>query len=446
MTTKTTHAMRRYWPIGILLTAAVAALGARHLDQIRTGHLSNTGLIAAAAFVWLATMLGLAHAHRDITVTRTEAQQAGLDRLRVTVIAPMFNEDPAMFAAMLASVSKQTRMPNRLHVIDDGSADDGCRRVFDTWYPTRPEGLEAEYTWQANAGKREAQAVGFYADPLADIYATVDSDVLLDEHAIEYGIAPFTGRRIQSVAGLLLGLNSRASLLTRLVELGFVSSFLNGRAWYSRLGSVTVNAGGLAFYRAQVIRENLEHYLTQTVLGRKVASGDDAMLTRYALREGRTVFQRSAVGYTLHPVTLTHLTRQRVRWWRSFFWGNAWLLRNFPMRRLAWWLVAYDFLTFAWMSFVMPVVLVVSPVETGRFAWGFFAILALLGYAQSTRFLTVRRPDESWRSQYATWLLAPLCSLLHVYLGWVLQYVGLLTFARTGWSTRSAVEVGLEVR
>jgi hyaluronan synthase len=435
--------LRRYWPIGLILAAALATLGFRHLDAIRTGHISNTELIATAAFVWLTVMLGLAHAHRDITVTPTEAQQAGLDRLRVTIVAPMYNEDPAMFAAMLESVSAQTRMPDRLHIIDDGSATNACRDVFDRWYPTRPEGLDAEFTRQDNAGKREAQAVAFNADPDADIFATVDSDVLLDPQAIEHGIAPFTRRRVQSVAGLLLGLNQRASLLTRLVELGFVSSFLNGRAWYSRVGSVTVNAGGLAFYRAAVIRENLGHYVTQTVLGRKVMSGDDAMLTRYALRAGRTVFQRSSIGYTLHPVTLTHLTRQRVRWWRSFFWGNAWLLMNFPMRRLAWWLVAYDFLAFAWMSFVMPTVLIVGPVRTGRFAWGFFVILAALGYAQSTRFLTVRRPDESWASQFATWLMAPLCSLLHVYLGWMLQYVGLVTFARTGWSTRSAVEVGL---
>lgn len=56
----------------------------------------------------------------------------------------------------------------------------------------------------------------------------------------------------------------------------------------------------------------------------------------------------------------------------------------------------------------------------------------------------MRRADESYRSQLLTYALAPLCSLLQVYLGWMLQYVGLCTFAKTGWSTRAQVEVGLE--
>jgi len=435
---------RRYWPLLAIVVGGLAWFGWRHWTQIRTGHVSNVSWIATAAFLWLAVMLTLAHFHKDVPQSRNRHQRTALRALKVTVVAPVYNEDPAMFAAMLDSLSVQSRQPQKVYIIDDGSATDDCQRVFQDWYANRrPEALEAVYRWQTNAGKREAQAVAFADDPDGDVYVTIDSDVRLDPHAIEYGLLPFSRRRTMSVCGMLLGANHRVSLLTRLVELGFVNSFLNGRSQYSTLGSVTVNTGGLAFYRGRVVQDNLEHYLAQTVMGRKVSSGDDAMLTRYALLMGRTVFQRCALGYTLHPTNLKHLTNQRVRWWRSFFWGNIWMIRNFPMRRIAWWIITWDFVAFVWMAMVMPLVLIVGPVTTGHFNGGFFLILALLAYIQSVKFLSVKRSDETYASQLLTFTLAPLCSLLNLYLGFVLQYVGLATFAKTGWSTRNTVEVTL---
>lgn len=225
--------------------------------------------------------------------------------------------------------------------------------------------------------------------------------------------------------------------------MGFIAAFLNGRAGFSRVGSVSVNAGGLAFYRARIIRDNLDHYLTQTVLGNHVQSGDDAMLTRYALLEGRCVFQRASVGYTLHPENLKHLSNQRLRWHRSFFWGNTWLLYRFPMTRLIWWMTLWQFIDFAFMTIIMPMALVVVPLTSGHFGWAMIPFIILLAYIQSAQYLSVRRPDQTYRSQIGLFLLAPLGSFLNFYIGWALQYVGLFTVAKTGWSTRQDVEVGL---
>lgn len=435
---------RPAWLFGIAAAAVTLWLGSRHLDDIRHGRIGDTSFVASAAFCWLLFSLAAAWWQRDVPNDPRAGRQAGLDTARVTVVMALYQEDPAMFAATLASISAQRRLPARLHVVDDGSTSEDCRREFEFWHRhLRPAALEAEYTWQPNAGKRHAQAVAFRTDPTADFYVTMDSDVAL-AHADTLGnlLAPFTRRRIMSVAGFLIGANARRGLLYRLIELGFVCSFLNGRAVYSALGSVTVNAGGLAAYRAEVLHDNLGHYLRQRVLGRHVMSGDDAMLTRYALLRGRCVFQRSALGLTLHPENLRHLTKQRVRWARSYFWGSYWFARNFPARRIAWWLVVYSMVTTAWMSFVMPIVLW-QAATSGRFGLGVLGIITILAYVQSARFLSVRRPDESFGSQLLTFALAPLASLLQIYLGWMLSYIGLFTFAKTGWSTRKVVEVGL---
>lgn len=286
--------------------------------------LLHTGVFLPAAllgFLWLLFSLGASALHRDVKLTPQE--ERSLDDKRVNVVIPLKNEDPEAFRQLLESISKQSRLPQKVHVVDNGSNNDDCHRVFLTWGRNRPISIEAVYDTTGPIGKRGAQALAFDADLEADYFVTVDSDTILDVHSIARGIAPFFKPEITSVAGLLLTLNGQKNLLTRLVDLSFTTSFLNGRASWSRLGSVVVNCGGLAFYRATVVRKYQDEYVNQKVLGRRVSSGDDRMLTCYALLEGKTVIQESSIAYTLMPENISHLTRQRVRWWRSFFWGGV---------------------------------------------------------------------------------------------------------------------------
>lgn len=459
-------------PIAAAAAAAIAGLAIHHVTQASADGFTNLELVAFAAFLWLTfTALG-PYLHRDVPAASGRVA-AMLDRLRVTVVIPAHNEDPAMFRAMLDSLAAQTRLPQRVHVVENGDPEAGyrptLREVFSAWQLTAPAEVETQYDFHPVAGKREAQAVAFRADPTADVFHTVDSDVELDAEAIERGILPFRSRRVMGVAGLLIGRNIRRprpdgdresvrgrvrhasrNLLTRVVELSFVCSFLNGRASWSLLGSVGVNSGGHSFYRASVVRAYLHHYLTHTIAGRRMSYGDDAMLTRYALLEGSCVFQMGSYGYTLHPENMGHLTKQRLRWWRSFFWGNVWLLRAFPATRAIWWLTAWKFVSFAWMSIAVPLVLFVGPARDAAagvldLPWEFFAWLAGVAYVSTARYLAIRRPGESLRSHLFTWALAPLSALLSLYIGFALQYAGLATCLRTGWSTRQRVEVGLSV-
>lgn len=434
---------RQFVLVAIAVGLLFVGFAARHWLELQAGivhrHIDNALLINLCAFGWLCLTLGLAVSNRD-----TEPDPGHSRNWFLSGIMTLYNEDPATFLAALQSIGRQTRLPDRLWITDDGSASTQCEDIFRQWLATEcPPGLDVRFTRQANTGKRGAQAAAFRQDQDAELWLTMDSDVILDPNAVMQGLAPFQSKRVMSVAGFLLGLNYETNLLTRIVDVGFIAAFLNGRAGLSRVGSVSVNAGGLAFYRARIIRDNLDHYLTQTVLGRHVQSGDDAMLTRYALLQGRCVFQRSAVGYTLHPENLRHLTGQRLRWHRSFFWGNTWLLSRFPMTRLIWWMTLWLFVDFAFMTILMPLALVVVPLTSGHFGWAMLVFVVMLAYIQSAQYLSIRRPDQSYRSQVALFLLAPLGSVLNFYIGWLLQYVGLATFAKTGWSTRQSVEVGL---
>lgn len=435
---------RRYLAFALGLAALLVWYADHHL--IRIQH--NTSAVVAVnafAFVWLAFALVTSHMHRDANPT-VEARWE-LRRKRMTVVVPLHNEDRIVFGDLLESIYNQTRLPQRVHVVDNGSnpADSyACKMSYLAWVePLRSKGIECEYTIVGKIGKRASQVIAFDADPYAEIFVTVDSDTVLDPAALAEGSYPFADERVMSVAGLLLCLNQGKNLLTRLTDLTFTTSFLNGRSSWSRLGSVVVNCGGLAFYRGSVVRKYRNKYLNQTVFGRHVQSGDDRMLTSFALLEGRTVIQERSVGYTLLPENMWHLTRQRVRWWRSFFWGGGWLLLAFPLRKPALWLVLGQFLTFAMYTAIVPYVLIMHPLSWQQWLWPVLGYMAILSYMRAVRFLLIKRPDQSTASQWLTYALAPLASLLMLYLATCLQYVGLVTMLRTGWSTRKEVEVSV---
>lgn len=431
---------RRYLAFALALAGALVWYANHHLFKIQ----HNTSALVAVnafAFCYLAFSLTASHMHRDANPYVEERQ--ALRKRRMTVVVPLHNEDPTVFGDLLVSLLNQTRLPQRVHVIDNGSNDpQACAAVYATWVEAlRLKGVECEYTIVGKIGKRASQVIAFDADPYAELFVTLDSDTVLDPAALAEGSYPFTDPRVMSVAGLLLTLNQGKNLLTRLTDLTFTTSFLNGRSAWSRLGSVVVNCGGLAFYRGSVVRKYRNRYLNQRVLGKHVQSGDDRMLTCFALLEGRTVIQERSVGYTLLPENVWHLTRQRVRWWRSFFWGGGWLLLAFPLRKPAFWLVLSQFLTFAMYTTIVPYFLIMHPMPLHSWLWPVLGYMAILSYMRAVRFLLIKRPDQSTASQWFTYALAPLASLLMLYLATVLQYAGLATMLKTNWSTRKEVEV-----
>lgn len=426
-----------YWLIAVVIFAYLSFLALYHWDQLGIPTIRIP--IIMISFVWLVLTLSVAHFNKPY---RSKPGKHG-----VAVIVPNHNEDPGMFRQMLESVAKQTYPPHVLYIVENGASDGRCREVFDYWAATQTTIAHAVMAYNAKPSKRNAQYVALRSPEveMCDIITTIDGDTELAPDAIENGLRPFRDPDITAVAGLLIGKNRAHNLLSKVIDLGFVSSFMNGRASWSVLNSVAVNCGGLAFYRAWAIRLHLEHYVNQTVCGAKVNTGDDRMFTGYAALHGKTVFQETSVAYTLLPVNLSHLTRQRGRWWRSWWWGGLWLIRSFSPRRAIWWLVASQIVNFTLYALMIPLILVVDPIHTHHFPWEFFLYVFGLSYIRMARTLKVRRPDQSTVNQLLTYLLcSPLVSLLNIWICAVLQVWGLLTFKETGWKTRQKIEVAAD--
>lgn len=429
---------------GTVLTGAIsltlAAGWAAHHGIAAADYGADTGSRLAAVwsvtFLLLLTQTVMYHCERPRQATPRARRQ--LDALHVAVLMPVYNEDPGYLRYGLESLLAQTRLPNSVHVVDDGSTI-GDYRLLRAWWleAAAVAGITATWVRQPNSGKRHAQAAGVRACPQADVFITVDSDSCLDRRAVEEVLLPFARREVQSVAGIVLATNHRRNLLTRITDLWFLTGQLTDRSALSVMGAVLVNSGPLAAYRAPVVRDNLDSYLHERFLGRPVMFSDDSLLTLYALLRGRAVQQPTAIVFTALPEKTGHFLRMYLRWMRGSTIRSVWRMRYLPLTGWAYWAHLLRWFQVALSTAVLGWLLIVEPAVYGRTPPASFLIVPfLIGWAQALRYLSVIRSDERIRQRLVTWLLMPLA----VIGGWTvlrgMRWYGMATCARTGWGTR----------
>jgi hyaluronan synthase len=434
------------------LAAAVTLIGggawAAH-HGVQAAHYGGEATSRLAA-VWTTTFLLLLSQtimyHCERTRRPTPRARRQLRALHVAVLLPVYNEDPGYLRLGLESMLTQTRRPNSVHVVDDGSTSSTYASVRAWWEPAAAAAGIAT-TWQrtANSGKRHAQAAAVRRSLDADVYITVDSDSCLAPNAVEEILAPFARARVQSVAGIVLATNHRTNLLTRITDLWFVTGQLTDRSALSAMGAVLVNSGPLAAYRGAVVRDNLDSYLNEEFLGRPVMFSDDSLLTLYALLRGRAVQQPSAVVFTALPERPSHFLRMYLRWMRGSTIRSLWRMRYLPVTGWAYWAQLIRWFQVALSTTVLAWLVIIEPVRYGTIPPASFLVVPfLIGWAQALRYLGIIRSDERIRHRVLTWLLMPAAVLSAWTVLRAMRWYGMATCAKTGWGTRqNGAEVSL---
>lgn len=430
--------------IAVLLLLVGLAWSVRHvlgiLDLSESGENSFT-VLWALVFGSLVFHLVLAWTHRPFVVTDA-GEAAALDRLRVTIAVPAYNEDPAALALALRSVLEQTRRPQRVHVVDDGSTSDlsATEAEFARLAEQYPD-VETIWTRTENRGKRHAQIEAFAADPAADVFATMDSDTVLDPHCIENGLHPFAQRDITSVASVILAYNNR-NLFVRITDSWLLAFQLVVRAAMSRLGCVLVNSGNFSMYRADVVRDALPSYANETFGGSTVMFSDDSLLTLFAHLKGRTVQQENSFAFTVLPEKVSHHLRQQVRWMRGSTIRSVWRFRYLPVKGWAYWEHFAAWVNFTLITIAFFVLMIIMPIMYGTFYGYLLLFSVLICYITAARYLVVGRSDQSLAFQVGTVAFAPLMLLWTAVVLRPLRLFSIATCTRTGWGTRGA---GVEV-
>jgi hyaluronan synthase len=425
---------------GVAVVIALAV--ARHAYYIaRWPHYRLITVIWTVSFAVLAAQWVVSWFERPYTAT--PAQQAWLDRLRVTVNVPVYNEEPVILDRVIYALFSQTRLPDRVDVIDDGSTKEDYSEVRDYWVRHHPRSVEFNWRRYPNAGKKRAQARTFISDPAADVFVTLDSDTTLPYNALDEGLKPFADRRVYSVAGIELAWNYSRSLLTRIKGVNaLVWQFTVCSAQNAAAGSVLVNRGTYALYRGDMIRETLSAYIGETLCGRPILLGDDTMLTLFALNRGRAVQQPSAACFAMYPETLSHTLRQWIRWMRGTSIRTLWRLRYLSPLSWGWW---YTMLTtWGYLAFISILVAIAADWSQARsFALTALYISAAWMWLVASRMFAIRRSDQGLLDRLEAFALVPLAMLWLTFILRPIRLYGTATMLRQGWVTRTG---GAETR
>jgi hyaluronan synthase len=422
-----------------LVLATGTAIGVWRRADLYLAYQRAHLLMGTLAVLFVLTLIQFVIAMFERPYALTPAQQARVDRLKVAVNIPVYNEDPLVLDRVLYALFSQTRLPDRVDVVDDGSTSD-YSDIRAYWLRHHPSAVQFSWVWQPNQGKKRAQARTF-ARAGADIFVTLDSDSTLERSAFMEALKPFADRRVQSVAGIELAWNCRKNWLTRLNSTRSLIWQMLSCSAQSAAGDVLVNRGTFALYRANVIRENLSAYVNETFFGRRVDLGDDAALTLFARARGRAVQQPTAIQFAMYPETLSHHFRQWTRWMRGSTIRTFWRIRYLSIASYSWWFTVINLWTYAAATATVIVCVALWP-QSRFFAATTAAASVGWSYVMAVRIFAITRSDESWLARLVAFAITPAVAAWSILVLRPLRMYGIATCLHQKWVTRHIVEVG----
>ncbi|WP_430598371.1 glycosyltransferase [Enterococcus sp. AZ177] len=390
---------------------------------------------------------GIALATLILSTLYTPYAYEKVSHRKIYILMPMYNEPIENIKNSFESILNQSLLPTELVAVDDGSSLVDYSEVAEEYRKIFAEkGVSFQFIKQKNSGKRAAQLNAYNHLEISDfhneIILTIDSDTVFDEHAIEQGIIPFEDERVYSVAGVIVTRNVTDNLLTVITDLLVIGHMvLIERSMNSMFGSVAVNSGPIAFYRAEVLNLAKKLGYKNETFGRvRVEFSDDSFLTLSAMLLGRTVAQMTAVSYTDLPNKLSHHVRQHLRWSRGSFIRGFWRLALFPVSSFVFFRQSFGWAMFAAMNVI----------KYQLIYWVFFVmsdfpliLIAPLAFSAvySLAYLSIPRNDLAKRDKWIVFFAFPFTVLWAIFVLSPVRIWGYITHRNTGWGTRDKIEL-----
>lgn len=352
----------------------------------------------------------------------------GRFRAPLSVVVPVYQEDPEIFATAIESWLAN-HVDEVILVID--SSDVTCREIAER-YPVTIVMTDVP-------GKRDALRRGWNAAS-TELVALVDSDTIWADDVASEVSKPFADPRVGGVGTRQMVYRPRG-FLARITDIFLDHRYYDENASQTYLGqAVSCLSGRTAVYRRALLLEIEDEFMDEMFWGVPCLSGDDKRLTSLVLERGHlTRLQRSAVVWSTFPTTWRIFFRQRLRWAR-----NTW---RSDLRALSKpWVYRHPFLAFtmvdkaisAFTLLAGPYFMIYSLIAQN---WTFCIVLALWWQVSRSAKLL-----PHLRRRPASFFLIPG----YVVVSWLMALVklqALFTIRRQRWLTRQvAVEHGEVVR
>lgn len=277
----------------------------------------------------------------------------------LSVVVPVYNEDPDMFR--LALLSWKNNDPEEIIAVIDAT-DTACIEVFESFMRTCPK---AKMIVTHTPGKRAALAEGIKASS-GEIVALTDSDTLWTKDLKRKSVDPFQDPKVGGVAPRQDVLMPD-TIARRLFRIHIFNRYGNDLVYQAAFGNaLSCISGRTGVYRRSAIEHLTDDLVHERFLGKPCISGDDKRLTSLIQRDGWAVkYVRDALVYTSGSPDMKTYTKQQVRWIR-----NSWRadLQSVFTR----WLWRNPFLAFHTVDrFIQPFALLLGPM--------FFVIAVMRG-------------------------------------------------------------------
>lgn len=221
--------------------------------------------------------------------------------LSVSVLVPAYNEAENVKATVL-SVLQNTRIPQEVLVINDGSTDDTelYARELEQQFPDKVRVITVP-----NGGKATALNVGV-RETRGDLVVAIDGDTILDRYCIEHVVAPFGDANVGAVAGKIVAANAR-TLMERFQVLEYLVGQNLEKMVLGEIGALAVVPGAIGAWRRDALL-HADCFSKDTLV-------EDQDLTLAILANGLQVrYAPGAIAYTEVPKTLRSFYLQRFRW------------------------------------------------------------------------------------------------------------------------------------
>ena len=273
-------------------------------------------------YIWFYFPLGLIGCYRwgvwvfkRICAQRYEPVPIGIPTYysSLSVITPVYNEDPALFKKALESW--EASHPDELIAVID-QRDIPCIEVFKEFAIGK---RWAQLVVTPRPGKRPALALGI-KKAKSKIVALVDSDVIWSPAVKEKLLAPFRDPQVGGVAVKQNAIESKHIWQKIADMLWDQRNYLDWPSQAAMGRALTCLSGRTAVYRRHILLPLLDEFLNEIILGRQKESGEDKCLTRLVHREGwRTYYQSNVQIYTAAVMEFKTLWKQKIRWTRNTY-------------------------------------------------------------------------------------------------------------------------------
>lgn len=269
---------------------------------------------------------------------------------RVSLITPVYNENPDTFTRALASW-KKNGLDEIIAVID--YSDTTCINIFKKFAKVNPT---AKLIVTKIPGKRPALADGI-EQAKHPIVALVDSDTIWEDEVLKNALPPFADKKLAAVA-TRQSVENPKTLAQKLFSIRLEQRYWDDIPFLTVTGNVlSCVSGRTGFYRREVLLPLLDALVNETFLGKKVISGEDKRLTYLVEAQGwKVTYQSNAHVFTPGEKNLSTFINQQIRWTR-----NSWRADLSALKQ-GWTLKHPIFTLYLIDRAIQPFTLLISPV------------------------------------------------------------------------------------